>query len=388
MESSTEKFGGLRITSLDEDDEETVVPHQPRPGSAAAAADYEDDDEDEEEEAEVTLGVLKKPKRPGLLLRHLFPSKAGGIPAWLDPVNLPSGKSSCCGFCGEPLQFVLQIYAPIEDNAAAFHRTLFMFMCPSMACLLRDQHEQWRHKHGNPCRSVKVFRCQLPRTNTFYSTEPPKHDGSDKPLCPGGSVIVLHWRTGHKNDCLQIISSDAKSSVLSAIGKVPASTSWPEFEIEIDYEGTFDSDSCDENNSKSLAMQRHGKPDAMMQSWMDQFEADADNKCWASFQDRVSRAPEQVLRYCREPNAKPLWALSGGCPSNADIPSCSYCKGPLCYEFQIMPQLLFYFGVGNQPDSLDWATIAVYTCQGSCDQSVSYKEEFAWVQLYPTTTRR
>jgi pre-rRNA-processing protein TSR4 len=28
----------------------------------------------------VTIGVLKKPKHPGLLLRHLFPSKAGGIP--------------------------------------------------------------------------------------------------------------------------------------------------------------------------------------------------------------------------------------------------------------------------------------------------------------------
>lgn len=53
---------------------------------------------------------------------------------------------------------------------------------------------------------------------------------------------------------------------------VPASTSWPEFEIKIDYEGTFDSDSGGENNSKSLVMQRHGKPDAMMQSWMDQFE--------------------------------------------------------------------------------------------------------------------
>jgi pre-rRNA-processing protein TSR4 len=80
MESSAEKLRGLRITSLDEDDDETVVPHQPLPGPAAAAADYEDDDEDEEEEAEVTLGVLKKPKRPGFLLRHLFPSKAGGIP--------------------------------------------------------------------------------------------------------------------------------------------------------------------------------------------------------------------------------------------------------------------------------------------------------------------
>jgi pre-rRNA-processing protein TSR4 len=138
MESSAKKLSSLRITSLDGDDDETEDPHQPPPaGPSAAAADSDDDDE--EEEAEVTLGVLSKPKHPGLLLRHLFPSKAGGIPvraptrdkfqqfiffctvavlmpglcwlvqAWLDPVNLPSGKSSCCGFCGEPLQFVLQV---------------------------------------------------------------------------------------------------------------------------------------------------------------------------------------------------------------------------------------------------------------------------------------
>lgn len=49
-----------------------------------------------------------------------------------------------------------------------------------------------------------------------------------------------------------------------------------------------------------------------------------------------------------------------------------------------MPQLLYYFGVRNDPDSLDWGTIVVYTCVASCEASVSYKEEFAWVQLYPT----
>ena len=80
MESSAKKLSSLRITSLDDDDDETEVPHQPPPaGPSAAAADYEDAD-DEDEEVEVTLGVLSKPKHPGLLLRHLFPSKAGGIP--------------------------------------------------------------------------------------------------------------------------------------------------------------------------------------------------------------------------------------------------------------------------------------------------------------------
>jgi len=51
-----------------------------------------------------------------------------------------------------------------------------------------------------------------------------------------------------------------------------------------------------------------------------------------------------------------------------------------------MPQLLFFFGGKNERESLDWATIVVYTCENSCDSSLSYKEEFVWVQLYSQTT--
>lgn len=60
-------------------------------------------------------------------------------------------------------------------------------------------------------------------------------------------------------------------------------------------------------------------------------------------------------------------------------------KGSYTYVFflQIMPQLLYYFGVKNDPDSLDWGTIVIYTCLASCESSISYMEEFAWVQLYP-----
>lgn len=34
--------------------------------------------------------------------------------------------------------------------------------------------------------SVKVFRCQMPRLNPFYSSEPPRHNGTDKPSGSGG----------------------------------------------------------------------------------------------------------------------------------------------------------------------------------------------------------
>lgn len=155
----------------------------------------EDDDDDndfdsEDEDEPITLGFLEKPKNPLNLSRHFFPSKAGGLPAWLDPLNIPSGKSSVCDFCGDPLHFVLQVYAPVVEKESTFHRMLFVFMCPSMTCLLRDQHKQWKRNPEKPSRSVKVFRCRLPHINPFYSSECPKYDGSDKPTGTGGSVVV------------------------------------------------------------------------------------------------------------------------------------------------------------------------------------------------------
>ncbi|WOL14070.1 programmed cell death protein 2 [Canna indica] len=402
--------------------------------------EVDDEDEEEEEEEYVTLGTVERAKNPKFLLRHLFPSKSGGVPAWLDPVDLPSGMSSRCGFCEQPLQFLLQIYAPISEKEATFHRMLYVFMCPSMSCLLQDQHEQWKCRDDNLRRSVKVFRYQLPQSNPFYSSDPPRHDGTDKPSSAGAALCswcgtwkgekvcgsckrarycsekhqAMHWKTGHKNQCRQIIynseSSSSGSSVrLPNIDKghmnvlfsysikksfqlnilvilVACSTLWPEYEIIIEDECAFDSEASEDNSyaTSMVLTPKHTKTDDTYQHFLGKFEGDSNKRSWASFQERISKCPNQVLRYCRDPMAKPLWPLSIGRPSVANIPKCNYCNGPLCYEFQIMPQLLYYFGVRNDPDSLDWGTTAVYTCLASCETSISYKEEFAWVQLYPT----
>ncbi|KAF3436493.1 hypothetical protein FNV43_RR23585 [Rhamnella rubrinervis] len=392
---------GLRITSLDDDDEEQVE----------EIAIYEDEDEDEEANDSVVLGFVKKPKNPRSLLRHLFPSKAGGVPAWLDPVNLPSGRSCLCDICGEPLQFVLQVYAPV-DKECAFHRTLFVFMCTSMDCLRQDQHEQWKRQSEKPSRSVKVFRCQLPRHNAFYSSEPPKKD--DKPSGAGVTLCdwcgmwkgikhcsscrkviycsekhrVRHCNLGHEYDCKRLrissLSSDSSLSdsetVSMELQKVACKTLWPEYKIIQEEESEYAMEMTEDNVWAGSLVSRN-RTDNTMTSLLEAFEGDDDRKSWASFEERIGMAPEQVLRYCSSTGAKPLWPMSSGRPSKADIPKCSYCSGPLRFEFQVLPQLLYYFHVRNDVNSLDWATIVVYTCEASCEASVAYKEEFVWVQL-------
>ncbi|CAH9096031.1 unnamed protein product [Cuscuta epithymum] len=386
-----EKLRSLHLLSIDEDEL----------SDDGHADSY--DDEDDEEKVPVALGFVEKKKNSWSLLRQFFPSKAGGTPAWLDPVNLPSGRYCVCDFCGEPLQFMLQVYAPLTETDSTFHRTLFVFMCQSMACLLQDQHQQWK-RHPEPAlRSVKAFRCQMPRLNSFYSSEPPEKDGTARPsgdgallcswcgtwrgdkVCSGCKTVrycsekhqAVHWRSGHKKQCLSNISLSESSCIVANLPKVASKSLWPEYEISSE-------DECFEisnDHPHSTSLVSTSQSDETFNSLLDAFEGDEDKKSWASFQERISCAPEQVLRYCRYPKAKPLWPMSSGQPSESDIRRCSYCSGSRVFEFQILPQLLYYFNVGNDANSLDWATMVVYTCEASCGGSGAYKEEFVWVQV-------
>ncbi|CAA2962991.1 programmed cell death 2 [Olea europaea subsp. europaea] len=304
------KFKTLRISSLDEEeDDEAQVDEIDDPDL------YNDEDEDDEERVLVTLGFVEKPKNKWSLLRHYFPSKAGGTSAWLDPINLPSEKANICDFCSEPLQFLLQVYAPLSEGST-FHRTLFVFMCPSMTCLLRDQHDILRsHAEAKLCNWCGTWKGDKVCSSCCEAR-----------YC-SGKHQAAHWRSGLRIGCTQLHTS-----------------------LEM---------------SKSVSGNR---VDESVKSLMDDFA------------EIISRAPEQVLRYCRSAKAKALWPVYSGQPSRSDIPACNYCGGTRGVDFQVLPQLLYYFGVQNDVDSLDWATIVVYTCEASCIGE-GYKEEFAWVQL-------
>eukprot|EP00004_Rigifila_ramosa_P011315 TRINITY_DN2403_c1_g1_i1.p2 TRINITY_DN2403_c1_g1~~TRINITY_DN2403_c1_g1_i1.p2 ORF type:complete len:286 (+),score=48.98 TRINITY_DN2403_c1_g1_i1:43-858(+) len=176
------------------------------------------------EPQEVFLGYLE-PAEPGdiRLTSMYFPSKAGGCPAWLDPVHLPSSESLLCPKCRTPMTFMLQLYSPIEEHPETFHRMLYVFVCADGSC------------NSDGTAGWKVLRCQLPRKNDFYSFDPPPEHPEKSTArpdiaarrtnavrlccvcgCRGGKTCGrckrvsycgeahqrAHWRTSHKAACV------------------------------------------------------------------------------------------------------------------------------------------------------------------------------------------
>lgn len=95
-----------------------------------------------------------------------------------------------------------------------------------------------------------------------------------------------------------------------------------------------------------------------------------------AFLARVAVAKDQVIRFSLSDNATPLWIHSKKMPTTP-IPECHLCGQARRFEFQIMPQLLFYL----KESSMDWGTIAIYTCSASCDTLDSYVVEHAYLQV-------
>ena len=64
----------------------------------------------------------------------------------------------------------------MEDNPAAFHRTVLLFISPDGGQLAAAG-------------AVRALRCQLPRHNRFYAPEPPKKTDVRPPMLPGGRPV-------------------------------------------------------------------------------------------------------------------------------------------------------------------------------------------------------
>lgn len=167
--------------------------------------------------SELDLGFAEPFPSEWMSKSKFFPSKCGGWPSFLILNPILGYEQLACSKCKRTMRFLLQLYAPIDSIDEAFHRHLFVFVC--------GQTEQCANE-------VRLFRCQLPRTNNFYSEDPPDYEQDSENYDPnptkfGNSLCqicgikapkrcsnclkthycskehqIIHWKKGdHKKIC-------------------------------------------------------------------------------------------------------------------------------------------------------------------------------------------
>ena len=320
-----------------------------------------------------------------------------------------------CGACSRPMRFLLQFYCPRPELPHAFHRSLMLFCCGGR-CLATPQ--GWR-----------ALRCNLPEDTPYYR---PQSDGSyvahgrellappplpppTRPLLPQLWLSVgiegdwrgwLSWYDASEEGRVAAMLQRYKEEELHGEGAGAGAAEGggggggsggaAAMAVEMAAGGEAEAgDVWDGGEAGSEA------PSDAAVSATDDEDDDDDDEGFDQFQRRVSCWPEQVLRLG---GARPLWMGKRGRAARPP-PACERCGAPRAFEFQLMPQLLCSLesdddfeamaaaaqqaqgahrrDVSEALDTLDWGTVAVYTCTASCaapDGASAYAEEVCWHQ--------
>ncbi|RKP28117.1 programmed cell death protein 2 [Syncephalis pseudoplumigaleata] len=356
--------------------------------------------------AVVQLGFaeqVEEDERDEAFGHEAFPSKIGGRPTWLNPTKPLPAERVLCGVCKDPMTFLLQLYAPEDQPAEAFHRTIYMYCCPKGAC----HQASWRD-------CFRVLRSQLPRDNPDDEEEEEEDDAPIWQLsCTPGVVCavcglhgskqcsrcrgvfycsrthqILDWTVGgHREAC-------GKASILPEMAASMAARRdrclFAEREIVSEPEGEGEqavrTDALEIPHRMAETYAKQDK-EALEEEYEDT-EVHVDD-AFLAFQQRIARYPDQVIRYARvdytKQPSRPLWVSDLGLPSMAeDITPCSYCGAERTFEFQVLPQMLNFLRIDHAAtDALDWGTLVVYTCTRNCHvPDESYMDELVWRQEF------
>ena len=401
----------MRLDSLaatknaDEDGAEEENANDERDRTEKEKEEESDSSDDEEnDELEWDLGFLEPISSKKRMHAIYFPSKVGGTPEWLDPrvtpkaipdvVAVGNDKGEQQGAMKKTMDFLLQIYAVNDDNedeevnANAFHRTLYVF-----ASARGDKlHEKGR---------VRAFRSQLPRENDFYGMNPaPAENAEENPRVD--ELIREHEAKKLAIETAAKARVDGGSEGTKTKANANDNTVYPEFEIVVEPESDDDAASCSSMDSDAVTDAKKNNNDTESANKKKMFQSigdeaitesdlkeiasgviDADAQRLATFSVKLSKFPDQVLRYCPAPNAKAMWPSKSLAPDDRSIPDCPRCNSKRRFEFQILPTIVSFLvpkeSVELNDTSLDFGSIAVYTCSKSCALDGEYAEEYVLV---------
>ena len=385
-------------SNFGEDDKETRTKEDDEASSSSS-------DDDENDDLEWDLGFLEEREETTSLHAIYFPSKVGGKPEWLDPSVNPKQMVEA-NETKRRMDFLLQIYAAndVEDslNTNAFHRTIYVFTSIDGDKVFEKG-------------KVRAVRSQLARVNEFYGTTPAPRRGvresddlrveemirefeAKKRAIETKVKMTLSGGNGSE-------SKEEEEEMKTKTKNENENTVYPEFEIVVEPESDADEASCssmdsegvvadtnDDDNKKTSANTNKKKmfqsigDEAITETDLKEIASgviDSDAQRLATFSVKLAKFPDQVLRYCPAQNAKAMWPSKSLAPDDRNIPDCPRCRGKRRFEFQILPTIVSFIvpkeSVELNDSSLDFGSIAVYTCSKSCALEGEYAEEYVLV---------
>ena len=346
------------------------------------------------------------------------------------PDAFPGGSrpSPDCALCGAPLVHVVQVYCPLEGSP--YHRTLHLFACPRPACsgrprtwrVLRSQALETEVRPTGPV-PVPVDPVPLAAATDWCGGADDWGDGADDwgmeeedhrgdvptnelrpqveekpPAEPPVSQVPL------EAEVLQVAPEVEVSAGLQQLSLRGAAAPLRGFYISVVEESELRGGEAglehaqrllreyEEREGTSVGTALEGKDNTSGGEKYEKGRARHGDAAFSRFMKRVSLCPEQVLRYSW--GGEPLFISDP--PSNwaQMVPVCDSCGTRRTFELQLMPALVSLLRPGGptpdpdeptpDPAPLEFGTVMVYTCVGSCwTAGSSPREEFVFLQDDP-----
>ena len=331
---------------------------------------------------EVILGFADPPEKGDLDIEN-FPSKLGGFPIWLVPLNNNISLDFFKCSCGNFLSFLLQLYCPLEKKKNCFHRMIYVFYC----------NKCWKYKNF-----VKVLRLNLPENSNYFKGE----NILNKSLILNDPLI---------NELNKILKNQTEILdeffITTSIEKKEASKIYFNFYNNIEEKSIKSNDSFNNNNNNfdffdddlisiknknelneinNLTKEYlNNNPNVNIEKIEEEsFDEKENDKLldinndffYDIFSNVVEYDQQQIIRYYRN-NFFPLWFTKNNILTVNNI-KCKNCEGKVEFEFQIMPYVFF---IEEKISKIDIGTIVVYTCKNCCNNN-NKKIEGGFVQEY------
>ena len=262
-----------------------------------------------------------------------WPSKIGGVPIWLNPLNPLTVSNTYC--CSNVMILLLQYY-----ELSNVHSVYYIYTCTK-------------------CHSFKVFRFHLPLNSTLYSDQGfPINSSTTCRVCNLGTskscsrcksafyCSIQHQKLDyyliHKKTC-SISNKIYNHSIFFTESELV-------FELEPD---SIKNDKIQEIIDKTEILEMQSSDDPEHDVNVDDTQVQVDD-IFLQFQERLERDPTQVLR-CYDLHEEGLFVNAS---LNFDnVAKCELCLKDRRLILQVMPQILNYI-----KSDLDFASLYVFTC--------------------------